>query len=69
MISTIIIVVVLIACAIYLRQGVINKNEELKASFDKLDAQVKEVVKEKATEVKEKVTTAVKKATTKKESK
>ena len=69
MISTIIIVVVLIACAIYLRQGVINKNEELKAAFDKLDAQVKEVTKEKATEVKEKVTTAVKKATTKKESK
>lgn len=69
MISTIIIVVAIIAVAVYLRQGIINKNAELKAAFDKLDAEIKAKAGEKVTEVKEKVSKAKAKKAAKAEEK
>ena len=72
MTGSIITIVVLLVLGFILRKTIINKNEELKAAFDKLDAEVKDKVAEKAkdvvAEVKEKVKEAkAKKTATKKE--
>jgi len=72
MTGSIITIVVLLVLGFILRKTIINKNEELKAAFDKLDAEVKDKVTDKAkevvAEVKEKVKeTKAKKTATKKE--